>query len=86
MKGQALAIIHALESGNDRASAISAATGIPLPAVYARLAELRRLGAVRSYRHGFGRSSRPWERRAEQEKRHALRTGTWKCARNEESP
>ena len=43
-------IIRAIENGFDQAIPISEYTGIPLDSVYARIHELKRLGAVRAYR------------------------------------
>lgn len=61
-------ILAALESGADRVKLIAAITGNTTAAVRTRLAELRRLGVVRSFRVRGG--SRP--DRSQREKRYML--------------
>jgi hypothetical protein len=72
MKGSALAIIEALGSGMDRVKQLVTHTGLPLNQVYARLHDLKRLQAVRSFRVRGGQRGR-----AQREKRYTLRNGVW---------
>ncbi len=78
MRGSSIKIIAAIESGITQAIPIAEHTGVPLSCVYARLHDLKRIGAVRSFR--VLKTEKPRNRRypAQQRKRYMLRTGCWK--------
>jgi predicted ArsR family transcriptional regulator len=55
---QRRAIVTAIQSGATIVKLIHASTGIPIPSIHARLADLRRIGVLRTYRLRFKESKR----------------------------